>query len=83
MRAVSPVVPGQNLTEKIIAEDQAEYENLPAVDCGGGILLTRWELSEDEKKFVAENGYVHLWLWTFGGPVQPVLLEAKEPEVKK
>jgi hypothetical protein len=80
MKAVSPVVPGKELKEIIIAENQDQYENLPAVICEGGVVLTRWELSEEEKKFVAEHGYIHLWIWTFGKPLQPLLLTVDPPD---
>ena len=80
MKAVSPVVPGHDLKELVLAEHQDQYENLPIVECGEGAVLSRWELSEEEKEFVAKNGYIYLWTWTFGRPFQPVLIEAKEPE---
>lgn len=80
MKPISPVVPGKQLKEIVLAEHQDEYQNLPVVECGGGVLLSRWELTDDEKKFIAEHGYLYLWNWTFGQPLQPVVITAEEPE---
>jgi hypothetical protein len=80
MKPVSPVVPdAPNLKEIIVAETQDEYEDLPAVDAGNGAILTRWELDPQERHFVQENGYIYLWIYNHGRPVQPVLMEAGEP----
>jgi type II secretory pathway predicted ATPase ExeA len=79
-RPVSPVVPGKDLHEIVLAEDQPEYENMPVVFTEPGVNLSRWELTTEERDFVAKNGYIYLSIWTFGQPQQPVLIEAKEPE---
>jgi hypothetical protein len=80
MKPVSPVVPGKDLHEIVLAEDQPEYENMPVVFTEPGVNLSRWELTTEERDFVAKNGYIYLSIWTFGQPQQPVLIEAKEPE---
>ncbi len=81
MKPVSPVIPGKDLKEIIVAEHQEEYGNLPSIKFADGLLCTRWEMTTEERDFVAKNGYIYLWIWTFGNPVQPVLLEAKDPEI--
>lgn len=83
MKAVSPVVPGIDFKEHIVAEHQDEYENLPVVHIGEGVLLSRWELTDEEKQFVAEHGYIHLYQWGGNQPLTPVLLEAKRPTIGK
>jgi hypothetical protein len=84
MRPQSPVVPGADpANETIIAETQEEYGNLPAlINHVEGVIMTRWAPSEEEKAFIAEHGYFYLWQWTFGGPVQPLAIEARwiDPE---
>lgn len=75
MRPSSPVIPGKEYPEVVVGKNQELY--LPLLGlyvCDGQVLITRWEMSEEEKKEVLENGFVYLHQWTFGGPVQPVLL---------
>lgn len=81
MKPVSPVIPGENHQEVIVAEHQDEYQNLPSIQLRDGILC-RWELSEEEKQIVAETGSIYLQLLTFGQPVQPHLLFVEKPELK-
>ncbi len=80
MKPVSPVIPDENLNEIIIAENQPEYQNLPALQCGDGVILTRWKLTDEERRIVAETGDVYLYMHTFGQPVTPVLLQVEKPE---
>lgn len=79
MKPVSPVVPGTQLPETIIAENQDEYGDLPAVHVAGGVILTRWQMSIWERLKVLFTGNVYLWMLTFGQPVQPVCIEVDKP----
>jgi hypothetical protein len=72
MKAVSPVIQDQELPELLIAKDQDEYETLPAVDCGNGVILTRWEVTEEDLERIKETKSIYIYLWTFGNPVQPL-----------
>ena len=81
MKPPSPVIPGQNFPELIIAEHQDEYHNLPAISVSPGIIITRWELTFWERIRLFFGGSVYLWVWSFGKPLQPVLLETKTPEL--
>ena len=81
MKPVSPVIPNETHDEIIVAENQDEYQNLPCIPLTGGVILTRWKLSDEEKKIVAETGDIYLYLWTFGKPVAPVLLQVEKPEI--
>lgn len=75
MNPVSPVIPDKEYPEVIVAEHQEEYNNLPGVYLSkGNILLTRWELDEKEKQQVQENGFMYLYLFTFGKAITPVIL---------
>jgi hypothetical protein len=80
MKPVSPVIPGVDIDEVVYAADQPEYQPLPAFKCVNGKILTRWELSEDERKLVSEQGYLYLAVSTFNQPLQPVYLSATPPD---
>ncbi len=64
---------GQNV---ILAKDQPEYTPLPAMLMPDGLVITCWELSEEEKAEIAETGKIYLQQLTFNQPLQPVLLLA-------
>jgi hypothetical protein len=82
MKPVSPVVPGHRFPETIIAEHQDEYGNLPAINVDGDVIVTRWQLSWTERVKALFTGNIYLWMWTFGRPVTPVLLEVAEPKLE-
>lgn len=81
MQPVSPVIPGKQLPESIIAEHQDEYGNLPAVHVENGIIVTRWHLSFWERVKLLITGDIYLWIWTFGHPVQPMSMEIDKPAI--
>lgn len=73
MTPIAPLVDGQVV---IFAKDQPEYFPLPAVVSPDGTMVTtEWELSAEELQRVLEGGRIRLRLWTFGHPLQPVLIE--------
>lgn len=82
MKPVSPVIPNENHKEVIIAEHQDEYQNLPSIRLDDGSILTRWVLTDEEKKIVSETGDVYLLMQTFGQPVTPVLLFVEKPSLE-
>ena len=53
-----------------------ECGSLP-VFCDGQQCISKWELNEEEKKHVAEKGYIWLRVWS-GKTQPPVMLEAME-----
>lgn len=81
MKPVSPVIPTSDLKEIKVAEHQPEYGTLPVVDCGDGVILSRWKLTDEEKQVVAETGDIYIFMHTFGQPVMPILLQVEMPEV--
>lgn len=81
MQPMSPVIPGENFDEVIIAKHQAEYENLPAIGVYPGITISRWRLSLWERVKVLFIGNVYLWVWNFGKPLSPVILEIEKPRL--
>jgi hypothetical protein len=80
MRPVSPVIPDADVSEVCYAKDQPQYLPLPAVKLEDGSILTRWVLSEDEKRQILEQGYIYLEVLTFNRPLQPLRLSAEVPE---
>lgn len=82
MKPVSPVIPGRDLEETIIAEHQDEYQNLPAVVLPTGEVCTRWHLTWRERLAVLFKGDIYLWVWPpFGQPLQPLFMQVEQPEV--
>jgi hypothetical protein len=63
------------------AKNQPQYEPLPAYieDSPMGTVITEWELSEEERKAIAEGAcIIRLSILTFQEPLQPVKLEVIE-----
>jgi hypothetical protein len=84
MKPVSPVMIGyeNNILEKRIAENQPQYQTLPALPIKSdlpGTILSRWELSDEEIKTIIETRSVYLYVATFQQPLQPVYLTVKPP----
>lgn len=66
-----------------IAEHQEEYETLPvfADASKGEVPVTMcFELSDEEKKQVAETGKVWFTILTFGKNFQPIEMSCLKPE---
>ncbi len=78
---MTPVEPADDGRRRVTyAAKQSEYLPLPSTvgaepECE---VTTEWELSEDERTLLARGGRVQLKLWTFGDPLQPVLLSVVE-----
>jgi len=82
MKPVSPVIPNEDHKEVIVAEHQDEYQNLPSIYLdNGNAILTRWELTEEERKLIFETGNIWLHMMTFGKPVTPVMMYAQQPRI--
>lgn len=80
MKPISPVIKDRNLQETVFAEHQDEYQNLPSIVLENGQVITRWKLSLRERLKVLFSGDIYLWIWSFGNPLQPVLLEVEPPK---
>lgn len=80
MKAVEPTLQaGTRLVA--YAEDQSEYETLPALVDENGVVMTEWVLTEDEVQRMVCGGRLRLWIHTFKSPLQPIRLEVVEPEM--
>lgn len=74
MQPVSPVIPGLDAFELVIAKDQPEYQPLPALVTDVGQVTTRWEFTQEERDLIAAGGDVFLSMQTYGHSLQPVML---------
>lgn len=62
----------------------AGYIDLPAIkiDDGHGRIITRWQLSDEDRARIAAGGDIFLDVWTFGRPLQPVCLSTEPPVIE-
>lgn len=71
----------------VIAEDQDEYLNLPALilDNPQRETISCWHATVLERLRILFTGKVWLGVWTFGHPLQPLMMFARKPfkEVKQ
>lgn len=44
-----------------------------------GLVITKWELTPEEMELIKETGTIHLSMFTFNQPLQPVLLTVGFP----
>lgn len=59
----------------IFGKDQADtYQPLPSIITPAGKVITRWTLTDDEKRRLIEGEDLYLTIHTFNFPLQPVLL---------
>lgn len=75
---MKPIDPAGAEGEHVVyGASQPEYAPLPAVKATGPfgeMILTRWQLSEEERKAVIAGADIELLVTTFGQPLQPVSL---------
>jgi hypothetical protein len=69
----------------IIGSEQTEhYEPLYSREHPQGMTITRWKLTEKEKRDILNNGDdIYLGILRFGGPLQPVSLWVGDAIVEK
>jgi len=82
MKPVEPTV-HENATLVIFAKDQPPYIPLPASVDANGLVMTEWELSEEEANLLFMGGRIRLWIHGTevqnGRPLTPVSLHVIEP----
>lgn len=61
------------------AKDQPQYEPLPACVSPSGAVMTEWEPTAEERAQISAGGRVRLMLFTFGQPLQPVMVSVAGP----
>ena len=58
----------------IFGADQPEYKPLPALQTSDGYVVMCFQMTEAEKKRVAETGEIWISLLTGGGALQPIFV---------
>jgi hypothetical protein len=70
MDVIDPRVPADllpaNCRALIVAEHQEEYVNVPAIVTPRGQVITRWELTDDERRAIFEGADVFVTLLSAG-----------------
>jgi hypothetical protein len=80
MHATSPVLPAAgHCMEVVYGRDQPEYAALPTLRTERSVL-SRWKLTEDERRFIADGGDLFICMMNFGGPLLPILPIAADPD---
>jgi hypothetical protein len=67
-----PVVEGMECEEVVYAKNQPEYIPLRTLKSQSGIVLSRWTLTEEQRKEIASGADIYLELHTFNNPLQPI-----------
>ncbi len=79
MTPISPVLaPEWVAHEKTYAEKSSVYTPLPVIRNSTGVVLSRWHLTDKERKAIANGADVFLSVWTFLQPLQPLRIEIGE-----
>lgn len=84
MRSIAPRLDGCD--EITVAEEQEEYLPItvaridppPGFPERGTILLTRWQLSDDERKRIAAGEDLYVGQLNFGGPMTPLIVSLRD-----
>jgi hypothetical protein len=63
----------------IFGKGQEEYNPLPAHVESTGIVTTAWQMTDEERAEFEKTGVIYLQMYTFGAPLQPVLLSVSNP----
>lgn len=72
MTTVSPVVPGLNLREIVVAKSHDIYDPLISIKSEKGLLTTRWKFTWKERLFTLIFGYVTIQQITHNKGIQPM-----------
>jgi hypothetical protein len=79
MKPATPVVQGLEAIESFKGGPRAgqpQYLELPCLITENGAAVTsRWELSPEEREWIAKGGDVYLTIWTGGRPYPPTRVE--------
>ncbi len=65
----------------VIAKDQPEYTPLPALG-HKGVVISCWEMTDDERREFTETGKLYLGVCTWGQPLQPLMMSTNLEQIK-
>ena len=85
MQPIEPTgLPGRRV---VLAKTQPQYNDLVAMQDSEGVVYTRWQLDENERRAILDGACVELITWTFNKPFSPTRLRIQgieeRVEVKK
>jgi hypothetical protein len=74
--ANKPVIPGLEQFEVVYAKEQPEYIPLRTLRSrtDEGKVMSRWDLTAEQRQAIYRGADVYLTLLTFQGPLQPITL---------
>jgi hypothetical protein len=80
-----PVVDGLESQEVVYAANQPEYIPLRSLRADGrmGAVISRWTLTPEQRRAVAEGADVFLELSTFNQPLQPIRMSVSDTKGSK
>ena len=78
-----PVIDGLESKEVVYAKDQPEYIPLRTLKSDGsmGAVISRWTLTPEQRKAVADGADIFLELSTFHNPLQPIRMAISDGNV--
>lgn len=68
----SPVVIGLEEHEVVVAKNSAVYLPLPALVFNNGMVMSRWEFTQEERAAIAAGADLFVKVLTFGDRLQPM-----------
>lgn len=77
MKPISPVVPGLEVYEQTFGAGQPQYDPLPCLrsdETNHYSVMSRWQLTPEERKAIADGADIYLTQLTFLHPYQPTAL---------
>ena len=75
MIPASPVIRGLEKHEVVFGSLQPQYIPLPALRSPDGRVMSRWELTPEEREMIANGADVLVTIHTFNQPYPPTTLE--------
>lgn len=77
MEPISPVMPGSESIEKVLAKDQPEYIPLPVVilNTASTAMVSRWKLTIEERSKIAAGADIVVQQLTFRERLQPINMQ--------
>jgi hypothetical protein len=67
---VDPAMVPEGSRPILIAKDQ-DYKTLPSIITPGRVVITRWELTEEERVLIVCGADLYITIW--GAPIRPLL----------
>lgn len=79
MNSVDPVIEGVTEVHKVFAADSDKINPLSVLKVEDGVM-SRWHLTDEERKHIAEGGDLFICQLNFGKALQPIMPLACKPD---